>query len=1233
MRHFVFTLLLTACSVVLSAQNPATTFEIANRTINLPCGTNCTNITAVVPHIKNSSDYVITSPAYQPFAWVTATGIDVTSLINSFGNDDQWTSVIGVPFPICYYGTSYSSLIIGTNSAISFDISRASTGSGYSITATGTIPSGSYAPNMIFGPYHDIDIDQPGSNKRIEYRIEGTAPKRRLVASFNEVPYFSSSCSQFFATHQMVLYEGTGIVEIYIKDKPTCSGWNGGRAILGMQDGTLTKAAAVTGRNATAWGNNAMNECWRFIPSGGTPIFKSASLILNGNVVASSAPGGGLDTATTAPGKLGLTINNICPPTPNTKYYLEVRYKDCNNPNNDIVFTDSVNVVKLPSSLLGTAAVQPASCGTNNGSITINGVSGGSTPYQYSIDGGTTWQTSNTFTGLAQGAYTINIKDASGVCTLTLNASVTLAGALPATTTNQATACSGVNNGSITVTSVGGTGPYTFSLNGAAPVAGTIPYTFSNLAAGGYTILVRDLSNGCTTSLLNVVVSVGTGADGTTAATPTSCPTVNNGAVTVTTTAGIAPFSFGIDGGALQAGTSPYTFSNLTPGNHVVAIRDALGCTRNLNVTVNAGPPLSAGLTSAATGCQGATNGTVTITPNSGTGPYTYSLDNGAFVSGPAPYTFSNLTAGNHTVVVRDAAGCATNVLNINVAPGPPLATTATKTDALCFGGNTGTITVTQPTVGSAPYQYSLDNTNWQSSNQFTGLAAGYYTVYFRETNGCFGNLTITVGQPTALAVAATAVPVVCNGQPNGIIRVTGNGGIGPYQYSLDGTTWQAIDSFLVAAGSYTVHIRDNNGCTTTSPITVTQPNVLSAVSANTNATCNGGNDGQIVVTATGGNANYQYSIDGGATWQSTTTFNVAPGNYVVLVKDGLGCSTSFNTTVGLTNDLTLTPQTDPTICESKSAQLAVLSNGLLYSWSPGTALSNTTIPNPVASPTVTTQYIVTVTYGRCVAYDTVVVNVNAAPVPNAGPDGFICYGQTYQLQASGGVQYRWTPATYLSSTTVANPISSPSKDITYTLSILADANGCASLVTDEMTIDVTPPLKLKTYPFDTIGYPGDQFQLLAVPNDPDATNFVWSPSVGLSSTTIANPIVTVGAIGQDIQYRVLAFTQAGCRGEGYVKVRVYKGPDIYVPTGFTPNGDGKNDKFTPFPVGMKSYNYFKVFNRWGQLVFTTRQLNSGWDGRWSGVEQPAGTYVWMIEGLTKDDRVITKKGTVVMIR
>jgi gliding motility-associated-like protein len=136
-----------------------------------------------------------------------------------------------------------------------------------------------------------------------------------------------------------------------------------------------------------------------------------------------------------------------------------------------------------------------------------------------------------------------------------------------------------------------------------------------------------------------------------------------------------------------------------------------------------------------------------------------------------------------------------------------------------------------------------------------------------------------------------------------------------------------------------------------------------------------------------------------------------------------------------------------------------------------------------------------------------------------------------------------------------------------------------------------------------------------------------------LSNGNIFNPIVTVGNISDDIVYRVTASTTAGCKGEGYVRIRVYKGPDVYVPTGFTPNGDGKNDKFIPFPVGMKSITYFKVFNRWGQQIFSTTSLNTGWDGTLGGVEQPTGTYAWMIQGLTKDNKIITKKGTITLIR
>jgi len=257
-------------------------------------------------------------------------------------------------------------------------------------------------------------------------------------------------------------------------------------------------------------------------------------------------------------------------------------------------------------------------------------------------------------------------------------------------------------------------------------------------------------------------------------------------------------------------------------------------------------------------------------------------------------------------------------------------------------------------------------------------------------------------------------------------------------------------------------------------------------------------------------------------------------------------------------------------------------------------------------------------------------VNVHAAPIPNAGPDGFICYGQTYTMQASGGTTYTWSPANYLAS--ASNPVTvvSPPRTTSYTLTVVTDVNGCHSLVTDVMTIDVTPPIKVSTNPFDTVGYSGDQFQLHA---NSIANIYTWSPATGLSNPNVQNPIVTVGAIGDEVIYQVIASTAAGCKGEGYVRIRVYKGPDIYVPTGFTPNGDGRNDAFLPFPVGIDKYNYFMVFNRWGQQVFSTTKMNLGWDGKLIGKDQATGTYVWMIQGVTKDGRLITKKGTVTLIR
>jgi gliding motility-associated-like protein len=255
------------------------------------------------------------------------------------------------------------------------------------------------------------------------------------------------------------------------------------------------------------------------------------------------------------------------------------------------------------------------------------------------------------------------------------------------------------------------------------------------------------------------------------------------------------------------------------------------------------------------------------------------------------------------------------------------------------------------------------------------------------------------------------------------------------------------------------------------------------------------------------------------------------------------------------------------------------------------------------------------------------------APIPDAGPAGDICYGKAYQLQGSGGVTYRWTPSTYLSSASVYNPVVTPDKTITYSLNV-KDANGCSSLVTAQVTVKVTPPIKVTVYPADTIVYGGVQIPLQATSA---GTSYVWSNTtgtIGLNNPNIANPIATLPlADGSVVVYKVTATTSAGCQGEAHARIRVYKGPDLYMVTGFTPNGDGKNDVFVPFPVGIKQLNYFRVVNRWGQVVYSTKELNKGWDGRFGGVEQPASVYVWMVQGVAMDKTLITKKGTVTLIR
>lgn len=1387
--------------------NAQFSFNCARDTVLPGCPPNlCFTLKTLVPDPhRGATTYAVNSPVINPSCLLAANDPALPGTWSQIEIDDTYSTAFPIGFPFVFFGTTYNDVKISSNGYVTFN--TALTGfshfgilnNGFGLSATtGTpenLPSALYANSIIMGPYHDIDVGvNVTPSGRIEYRGVGVSPYRTWTVNYYRIPlFFGATCNALREnTHQIVLYESTGIVDVNIYDKQICTGWNEGRAMVGLQNAARDVGVMAPGRRASdsPWGSIGMNEKWRFVPVGGTPCFRRVELYDMANTLITTGTSVQLPS-----GDREVSFPNICPPAgASTQYVIKAFYDKIDDPTVEVFGTDTITVNRT-AALAATTATTSATCGFSNGTITVNNVSGGTPGYEYSLDG-VTWQTSNVFTGVAAGTYTVYIRDAGNVCSATYQAIVGVVSNLTATTTMAATSCTGINNGSITVTPTIGLAPFNYVIDGGAPVSGGSPYTFTGLTPGNHTITFTD-ANGCASNSIIVNVTTGAGITGqvstavatscagatngsititsvtggtapyeyqlgagpfqtsntftglaggtysitirdalgctrtftrtvingssvtaTRTLTATSCPAAADGSVTITPTSGTGPYEFSLDGGAFVPGAVPFTFSGLTAGAHNFVVRDlptgCLSLTINFNIvagaainanavpsatscfgasngsvtitptngtgpytfvldgvttqtgatsttftglapgthtvvvtdnptgclsntitfTITSGAVQAGNLTSSATSCNGASNGSITVTPTNGTAPYTYSLDGAAAVSGPAPYTFTNVPAGTHNIVITNADGCVSGTLITTVIAGPPFVTTLSKTDVLCFASATGTITVTPPASGAPPYEYSLDNITWQSSNIFSGLISGTYTVYYREANGCSGTQTITLTEPPVLSAVAASVPVVCNGQSNGIITVTASGGVAPYEYSIDGgTTWQNSNVFNVAAGSHTIIIRDVNGCTTPQTLTVTEPPVLSAVPVNTNASCNGGNDGTITVNATGGNSTYEYSIDNGATWQTGNIFNVAPGNYAILVRDNLGCTTGFNTTVGLTNDLTFTPQTDPTICESKSVPLQLISNATQYAWSPRLGLSDTTIYNPTANPVVTTQYVVTATLGRCVTTDTVIVNVDAAPIPNAGTDGFICYGQTYPLQASGGTQYLWTPSTYLNNPNSPTPISIPAKDIIYTLTILSDVNGCASLVTDQVRIDVTPPVKVTMFPYDTIGYPGDRFQLLAVPSDPDANIFTWTPTIRLDNPFVNNPTVTIGPIGSDLTYKVTASTIAGCKGEGFVHVKVYTGPDLYVPTGFTPNGDGRNDVFTPFPVGIKSLNYFRVFNRWGQVVFSTSTLHQGWDGRLGGREQSSGTYVWMAEAVSNQGKVITKKGVVTLIR
>ncbi|AWO02041.1 hypothetical protein DLD77_10215 [Chitinophaga alhagiae] len=326
---------------------------------------------------------------------------------------------------------------------------------------------------------------------------------------------------------------------------------------------------------------------------------------------------------------------------------------------------------------------------------------------------------------------------------------------------------------------------------------------------------------------------------------------------------------------------------------------------------------------------------------------------------------------------------------------------------------------------------------------------------------------------------------------------------------------------------------------------------------------------------------------------------------------DQNGCLNRDSVTVRVVDHVSLQLPADTVICQGDAIQLRPSTNGLLFTWAPAAPLNFPDLKNPTATVTQTTTFSVTASISQCRATADMTVITVPYPRASAGADTVICFENAAQLHgATDGNTYTWqtadangVPAASL------EPVVRPASTAAYVLTV-TDNKGCPKPVRDTVVVRVLP--KIDAFAGrDTAIVLGQPLQL----NASGGIHYTWSPAQGLSSTSIPDPVALFNSPTRAFRYTVIVQNEAGCADSAFMNVKVYNTlPQVFVPTAFTPNNDGLNDQLRPIAVGIQEIEYFMVYNRWGQLVYSGRQNGMGWNGRINGTLQNTGVYVWQVK-------------------
>lgn len=698
-----------------------------------------------------------------------------------------------------------------------------------------------------------------------------------------------------------------------------------------------------------------------------------------------------------------------------------------------------------------------------------------------------------------------------------------------------------------------------------------------------------------------------------TISTPSTCPGCTGTATANPTPAGTYTYSWN------PSGQTGQTATNLCAGVYTVTVTG--GCmTQTATITVGNTGNLTATSAQTNVSCFQGTNGSATVTPAGGTGPYTYSWA----PSGGTNATATGLSAGTYTCTTTDAAGCVyLSVFTITEPAGMTI--NMSVTNVLCNGQNNGSATAAV-SGGSPNYTYSW--TSGGTAATETGLGPGTYTLTVTDANSCPQNVQVTITQPAPLTSTMSTIDVGCAASGSATVNVTG--GTGPYSYLWSSGGNSATDINLTV-GTYTVLVTDSNGCTLTDTATIINTTGITNTSSFTDISCFGMSNGSATIVPAGGNAPYTY------TWSppmgNTPTVNNLPaGSYTVTATDAGGCVTSATFNITEPPALTTISAFTNVSCNGGNDGSGTVSPAggtgpYTYAWSPAGGTSQTANGLTAGSYTI----IVTDSHG-CTSVQAVTLTQPSALIASTSGDS-ACIGQTatISVSGSGGVApytYAWSGGP---NPTAATQNVSVTTNTTYTVTI-TDANSCTTTATTTVNVLPSPSAAFTSNATNGVFTLNGATSSLCFYGPSNVTNWGWNLN-NTSTSTLQSPCVPVtSANAGTFCAELIVMNSSGCLAQDSVCIEIN---DVYysIPNVFTPDNDGTNDGFIITNMGMETVRC-KIYNRWGELIYEWDNPAGSWNGlTMNGNEAVDGVYYYTAFMIDFQGKTYDESGFVQLIR